>query len=246
MRTAVPILTVLLLVTAVTADDEPKKLAPNELPGSFIPHNVTGKYGERLLDWRIKDKEGKERKIETELGGQYHSLVCDNALNPVAMVFVRDPELGGDEMVKLLQALEGAVRKHQRSLLGSFVVFVNDSLTDVVTQDEERDRLAKRVRELDTKAGLKGGRYVVPTSDPLESKEVAFLGRHVALALEGRDKLKAFPIDDKAAVTLVLYRNLLVNKTITIPTRDDIEKQLPAILAAIDEMVGTEKKPAGK
>jgi hypothetical protein len=97
-----------------------------DLPGSFHPYNVTGKHA-----------------------GRFHSLVGAHDLDPAVLLFVRDWNFS-EPLMALLERLEVAGEKSPNARLATFVVFLkDDTLPDVVTEDEERERLA---RELEKKA----------------------------------------------------------------------------------------------
>jgi hypothetical protein len=73
--------------------------------------------------------------------GEKNCLVCENALNPVAMVFARAP---GEPLSHLIASLDAATAKHQDCKMGSFVVFLSDD-----------PDLEKRLKETAAKAELK-------------------------------------------------------------------------------------------
>ncbi|HXG08706.1 MAG TPA: hypothetical protein VNK04_02865 [Gemmataceae bacterium] len=211
-------LLVALVVTAVClAQDEKKSgLQPgDELPGPFRPYNVTGKFGERT----IKELGGKETAVE----GQFHCLVCDYGLAPVAMVFVRNADLANppEPLLKLLKELHDLVQKHRNARLGAFAVFLSDDLPDVVTDDEKRDELAKQLK------------------DHVDKGAELALGENVVLALESKKYLANYPLDDNAVVTVVLYRNYKVVETLTFAKFDAINVE--AVAAKVKEMVAAKK-----
>lgn len=55
--------------------------------------------------------------------GERHCLVCENGLNPVAMIFARQVS---EPLVKLLVELDAATGKNKAQQMGSFVVLLND------------------------------------------------------------------------------------------------------------------------
>ncbi len=167
----------------------------DELPGPFAPYNVTGKRR-----------------------GKFHCLVCEQGLNPVVMVVVRGTDFNKDTPVgKLLAGLDQAVKKHERQRLAAFAVFLDDDLKDVVTEDDKREMLAKRLEE-----------------------DLPGLTRLV-LTLASKDVLEKYPLDPEAEVTVVLYDHLKVVAHHAFPKgglKD--EKQAQAL---VDEAV---KKLTGK
>jgi hypothetical protein len=73
--------------------------------------------------------------------GEPHCLVCENGLNPVAMIFAREVS---EPLVRLLTRLEAATARHQKAQMGSFAVFLSD-----------RQDLAKQLEQVAAKSGLK-------------------------------------------------------------------------------------------
>jgi hypothetical protein len=163
----VPAFALLLAFPAFAQDKAaPKKgggLNPgDEVPGTFEPYNVNGKYK-----------------------GRFHCLVTQNGLNPVAALFVRgidDLEVVGT----LLQKLDEAVKKNEKSRLASFAVFVDEQLPDVVSDDEKREATAKKLDDI-------GGKL-----------------ERVVLALANPKSLDKYRLDPDAEITLVLYNKLKV------------------------------------
>ncbi len=132
----------------------------NDLPGPFHAYNINGK--------RFK--------------GRFHCLVCEHGLNPAVMVIVRGTDQSADHPLrKLLPELDKYVQKYQKDRLAAFAVFLDEGLPDVVTNDEVRDGLAKKLDE-------------------------AFPAlKEVVLSLAGKDDLEKYQLDDTAEVTVVLY-----------------------------------------
>jgi hypothetical protein len=138
-------------------------LSVNEdVPGTFEPYNVNGKYK-----------------------GRFHCLVTQNGLNPVAALFVR----GTDDLEALgtlLQKIDEAAKKNEKSRLASFAVFVDEKVPDVVGNDDERENAAKKLDEVGQKL------------------------ERVVIALASKDQLEKYRLDQDAEITLVLYNKLKV------------------------------------
>jgi hypothetical protein len=218
MRLRVPTLLALLLVGTLTLADDAKKpgLQPgDDLPGPFRPYNVTGKYGERTA----KDIDGKDKDIE----GQFHCLVCERGLAPVAMVFARNVDLDKppQELLDLLRKLSDTVQKNRKTRLGSFAVFVTDELPDAVTDDEKRFELSRKVK------------------DNVDGPAKLNLGEDLALALESKKNLTHYPLEENAQVVVVLYKDLRVVQTFNF-TKDMplTSEAIDAVLAKVREMIG--------
>jgi hypothetical protein len=62
--------------------------------------------------------------ITGEHAGEPHCLVCENGVNPVAMVFARDLS---QPLERLIKQLDAAAAKHQAQEMGAFVVFLSDN-----------------------------------------------------------------------------------------------------------------------
>lgn len=141
--------TTLLALSSLTRGDEPKSASgpkiDAQVPGSFRPFNVTGKY---------KDK--------------FHSPITEYGLNPVIGVFVRGSDVSDDFGKKFLKKLDGYIDKYDRSSLRGFVVFLNDDVlddeqraspstkqADVFKDDDLRATLAEKLRAASTALELK-------------------------------------------------------------------------------------------
>jgi hypothetical protein len=140
MRRSLLLLVAGLTLAGVAADPPPSpKEAPGplkagaNLPGPFLPYNVTGPYRGRL-----------------------HDLVSQYNLDPVVLIIARGPDLN-DAVRGLLTQLEGLIAANPKVSLRVFVVFVSDDLPEVVgTSPESDDRREEMAAKLDDLArGLK-------------------------------------------------------------------------------------------
>jgi hypothetical protein len=61
--------------------------------------------------------------ITGEHAGEPHCLVCENGVNPVAMVFARGLS---EPLESLIEQLDAAAAKHEAQEMGAFVVFLSD------------------------------------------------------------------------------------------------------------------------
>jgi hypothetical protein len=205
-------------VPAADKDDKPAEKSDKSLeaglqPGKdeigapFHPYNVTGKEKHR---------------------GKFHSLISENGLNPVVLVFVRGAE-PGDQIVDLLQKLDALAAKSERLRLGVVVVFLSDDIKDLVKDDEKREDEAGKIQ--DSKVGK------------LE---------HVAAALDVPADVKdAFKLNDKADVTVMLYNKFRVetNRAFAPDTLNEaaVGSVLDEINAKLDALAGAKgRKPPKK
>jgi hypothetical protein len=137
---------VLLLIVAGTsmlAAEEPLRSSlqvGEKIFATFEPLNVTGPHA-----------------------GEPHCLVCENGLNPVAMVFARAPS---EPLLRLLARLDAAVGKHEQAQLGSFAVFLSDreGLAEQLAQAADKNKLKRLVLSIDQPAGPEGFR-VAPEAE---------------------------------------------------------------------------------
>jgi hypothetical protein len=116
----------------------------------------------------------------------------------------------------LVQALDGAVARNPALHLNVFVVFLSDELTNVVTDDDTRDRLAGRLEE--------------------KLAETLKL-RHVVLSLDDKADLARYDLDASKTLTVVLYRNLEILASHALK-RDEIKGKTKAILDQVADKLG--------
>lgn len=157
------LLSVLVLGAVALAQDNPPPTFPkagSDIPGPFHVYNITGKKK-----------------------GNYHCLVSEFALNPVVMVVVRGVEDKGG-LQPLLKNLDNLIDKNPNTRLASFAVFLSSTLKDVAREDDQRDKLTKKIEDL-----FKPGPAL----------------KHVVLALDTPKKLAKWPLDEKADVIVILY-----------------------------------------
>ena len=76
--------------------------------------------------------------VTGEHAGGPHCLVCENGLNPVAMVFAREPS---ERLTKLLAKIDATTVQNKALQMGSFAVFLNDRET---LQQELEDTAKKQ------------------------------------------------------------------------------------------------------
>ncbi len=87
--------------------------------------------------------------------GEKHCLVCENGLNPVAMIFAREPS---DALMALLRRLDAAVAQHRDARLGSFAVFLGDKegLDQQLVAAAQKSELKKLIVSIDVPEGPSG------------------------------------------------------------------------------------------
>jgi len=129
----------LLLISMLTggsfAADDVLKSGPQpgtDLGESFDPFNVTGEHA-----------------------GEKHCLVCENGLNPVVMIFAREPS---DAVMALLRRVDAATTDHYAAGLRSFVVFLSDKdgLDTQLAEAAQKNALKHIVLSIDAPEGPDG------------------------------------------------------------------------------------------
>jgi len=158
------VLSLLLLGAVAMAQDDPtpKFLKPgSDIPGPFHVYNVTGKKK-----------------------GHYHCLISEFGLNPVVMIVVRGVEEKNDGLRQLLKKLDNLIDKNPNTRMAGFVVFLSGTLKDVARDDDQREKLSKKVEDL-----FKAGSGL----------------QHLVLALDTPKKLAKWPLDKDADIIVVLY-----------------------------------------
>ncbi|MBI1916387.1 MAG: hypothetical protein HYS12_16890 [Planctomycetes bacterium] len=199
------LLSVLVLgAVALGQDDSPPAFPKpgSDIPGPFHVYNVTGKKK-----------------------GNYHCLVSEFGLNPVVMVVVRGVE-DKEGLQPLLGKLDNLIDKNPNTRLASFAVFLSSTLKDVAREDDQRDRLSKKIEDLFKAGGVK----------------------HIVLALDTPKKLAKWPLDEKADVVVVLYneyRTLAVHnltwEQLNSPKKDELSAKAKEVLDDVRRKFGANR-----
>ena len=199
-----------MLLASATAQEQGEQLQSGlkvgeVLPGPFDAVNINGKTAK----------------------GRQHCLVCDYGLNPVVMVFAREPAEGRDgPLTALLAKLDEAVNRHAgKHSLGSCAIFLSpdahNSANNAAEQDPQkiveeaiaREALAKRLEE---------------RAEKLKNVVVAYF------TPEGP---KDYQINPKAEVTVLVYAKHKILANFAYPAGkmgpDDVTK----ILQTVDEIL---------
>jgi hypothetical protein len=157
----------------------------DNLPGTFLPYNVTGPYKDR-----------------------FHCLVCDYGLEPVVLLIARNAD-NTPAVNELLKRLDERIDKNPAVRLHAFVVFLSEDLPEVLTNDDKREELAKR----------------------LEDRANGLQLKHVVLCLDSAKDLQNYAPGD-AALTAVLYANYRVEAVHRL-IKPDAVAELDRILADV-------------
>jgi hypothetical protein len=202
-------------------------LAPGKnVPGTFHPYNVTARVippeemepaeEDEDADKKEKQKEkAKTKRAPYTSKDKYHCLVTEYDLDPVVVLFARDLE-GDKGFQDLLKKLEEACTKHRLARLRCFVVFLPDKLANVSAQDDERGEAIKKIEKLQDALKL----------------------TNVVLTLAAKSDVAKWGLDDAAALTAVMYRNLRIMASRTV-ARDELEKEdSPAVADLLADVTG--------
>jgi hypothetical protein len=212
----------LLLLAAVSLPcaEEIKKgpLAPGKnVPGAFHPYNVTARVlsPEELASKDEETKDKGKKKAAYSSKGKFHCLVTEYDLDPVVMLFARGLD-DNEGFGKLLEQLDTACTRNRGPRLRAFVVFLFDGLTNVVTQDDKRKLAIEKVEKVQARHKLS----------------------NVVLTIAARGDLEKYELADDAALTVVMYRNLRIQASRTVP-REELDKagspEVKAVLADVSE-----------
>lgn len=218
MRISALLLTALasLATLAPVPADEEIKSGPQAgavLPGPFDAFNVNGK--------RAK--------------GRFHCLVCEFGLNPVVMVFAREPGEGKEgSLHALLKKLDEAVEKHQSRFLSSFAVFLSPDARSSATDPKEDDP-GKLVAEAEARDAL------LNRLDELVKKQDF---KHLVVTCFPREGPKGYHINDKAEVTVVFYNKHKVIANFSFAAGTFKEENIDPILQKVEATLAEGQKKA--
>ena len=137
MKCFFAITTTLLLATQAIAEElNSGPQVGEKLPGAFHPLNLTG-----------------------EAAGKKNCLVCQNAENPVAMIFARDIDAN---LIALIKKIDAATAANKKCEMGSFVVFCtpDEELEPKIKELGAKEKLKHCILAMDNPAGPRGYKIV--------------------------------------------------------------------------------------
>lgn len=213
LRALAPFL-LLALASGLSAGDAVKS-GPQSgalLPGPFDPLNLNG------------DKKGRP-----------HCLVCEYALNPVVMVFAREPAEGKDgPLTELLKKLDEAVPKYREPELKAFVVFLSkeakSSADDAKAGEQEElveEAMARAAMIARLTARAEGLKNVIASVYPVAGP-------------------KGYNVSDKAEVTVVFYQRHRVLANWAFAEEKLTTEDVDAVLKKVDQTLSKEAKKGAK
>jgi hypothetical protein len=163
------------------------------LPGIFLPFNATGPYR-----------------------GRFHCLISDYGLEPTLMLFVQDTETP-DFFNDLLKQIDARLDANPAARLHAFVVFVTDNKTDLVTDNDKREQLARKVEDLANGLMLK----------------------HVVLAIDTPRDLEKYGLGEQWGLAILYRKYRILNVQ---PLTKDGRGEADKLLAEIDLLLKAAKK----
>jgi hypothetical protein len=206
-----------LLPALVLAADPPaapkadKGKQSDDLPGPFHPFCVTGPYIAKLQE-QTKDKE--------KIDGRFHCPVCDHGFDPIVLLFIKDLTVS-DPLKDLLVRLDAAVEKNPTVRLGVTAVFLTTELPNVLTDDDKREELAGKLRDLAGALKLK----------------------NVTLALDSKGDLEKYDVQrNEVAFTVILARGYHVVAREDIPRDLLTAEKVEQLLKQVAEKFGAKRK----
>lgn len=197
----VAITTIVLGLTPAFGQQVPESLTTGkDLPGAFHPFNVTDPRDQHY--WFGVPDLHKDR---------FHCLISEHGLDPMVLVFTRDTAFS-DPLKELLRRLDAAVKLNPSVRLKAVVVFLSDTVKDVVIEDNAREALSTKIEKLAEELGLEHvvlcldsekhlGHYQLPDAEKTKVKTVVLIHhRYVILGSEAiveltADKVKAIRED---------------------------------------------------
>jgi hypothetical protein len=217
------LLTPLLFVAAdpKPPDSNPLQVGKN-VPATLNAYNVTGPHGVKIDDKGVVQP------------GKYHCLITEHNLDPTILVFVRNftaPEALA-AVKPLLTVIDDRIDKNfTRVRLSSYAVFFNDELTDVlgVTGTAKENDANDDLREK-----LQQSLLDMANADPKLN--------YVVLALDDKNDLKKFALDESKFVTVVLFKKLQIVAVFALTKNELNEAKIAEISGAITDKLGATRK----
>jgi hypothetical protein len=166
--------------------------------------------------------------------GKYHCQVTEHNYEPGVLVFVRnfDAPDALTAVRPLLALIDDRIEKNfTRIRLGCTAVFFTDALNDVTgaagnadanaKNDDLREQFEKQLKDL-------------ANSEPKL--------RHVIVALDHKDDLKKYALDDNKFVTVVLYNKLKIVAIYALAKNELTDKKIAEINVDITDKLGATRK----
>jgi hypothetical protein len=211
---AVVVLALVLGAPTRSAEEGGPLVVGKNVPASFHPYNVTA----RLTAKEEPDEEDpdvKVKKVDYTTKGKFHCLVTEYDLDPVVMLFARNLEENA-AFRDLLTKIDAAIDRNPAVRMRSFVVFVSDDIANVVADDDKRVEAAKKIQKV---------------ADDLKLK-------NVVLTLASKSDVAKYALDDAAALTAVLYKQLRIEAVHKV-SRDKLDKaDADAVKAIMKDVAG--------
>jgi len=200
----------IVVPASLLAQNETLKSGPQAggpLPGAFAPLNLNGKIG----------------------AGRHHCLVCEFNLDPVLLVFVREPAEGKDMVLnEFIQQIEKAVDRHELSFLKSFVVFLSPSARSSVSDPDIEDP-SKLVDQSTLRRAM---------LERLRPRAEA--ARNVNMCIFPAEGPKGYDLSPDAEVTVVFYKRHRVLANFAFAAEKMTPADVDMILRTVDKLITVE------
>jgi hypothetical protein len=208
----------------LTVVDDPMRILLTALLALLL--GLTGRLGAFQADTKLKSgpQPGESLpgpfhflNVNGSHAGVPHCLVCEYGLEPVVLVFAREVPDKGTPLANLLKKLDEAVSRHQTARLRAIAAF----LSPEVGNEDTRVELVRRVQGL-------------ANSPDMDLKQVA-------LSVGGEAGPEKYNLSKEADVTVLLYYKLKIEANFAYAKGKLTDKDVTAILAAVDKMVAASK-----
>ena len=166
--------------------------------------------------------------------GKFHCLVTEHNFEPGVLVFVRDfnsPEALGTVRPLLTAIDERIAKNYTRTRMNCFAVFLNNDLIDVTgtagdptanaKNDDLREKYEKQLQDL-------------ANAEPKL--------QHIVVALDSKDDVKKYGLDESKFVTVVLFKKLQIVAVYALTKEELTAKKIGEINDDVAEKLGATRK----
>jgi len=176
--------------------------------------------------------------------GRYHCLVCEYGLNPVVLVFTKEPAEGKDAALKdLLKKLDEAVDNHAASYLASFVVFLSPDGRSSATEDKIEDT-DKLVEEATRRQALITRLKALAYEDPGTEEKPRY--KNVVLSFSPMEGPKRYELNPRAEATILFYEKHKVLANFSFEDGKFTADQVDPVLKVVDGALSAKRRKAKK
>lgn len=182
--------------------------------------------------------------------GRFHCAVCEFNLNPVVLVFSKEPEAGKETPLEtLLEKLDGLAEKHKKDYLAAIAVYLSPKARTSISAKESAKEEPKSDEDLEKAAAAlveeaAGRNELIKRLQPKAEKL-----KNVVVGIYPEAGPKAYKINPVAETTVMYYRNYRVIKNWAFKPGELTEEKAAEIADAVEKSLqGTsgKKTPAKK